>query len=63
MQVYKITPGFNKETGKGLNPYCEKNFDAVGDWLRDAEPGEVILVEVIEMSEEVCSALPEYMGP
>ena len=57
MIVFKVWPGVD------LNPCCEKDPAAVLVWLEEAEPGETIKIEVIEMTEEEYDKLPEYMGP
>lgn len=57
MKVYKVTPG------PGLNPCIEKDPNAVLVWLEESEPGEMITIEVKEMTEAEFEALPEYEGP
>ncbi|KKU51879.1 MAG: hypothetical protein UX75_C0059G0007 [Candidatus Moranbacteria bacterium GW2011_GWE2_47_10] len=57
MKVYKVTPG------KDLNPCTEKDPAAALVWLEESEPGDVITIEVKEMSLADYEALPEYMGP
>ncbi len=57
MKVYKVTPG------PGLNPCIEKDPNAMLVWLEESEPGEVITVEVLEMTQAEFEALPEYEGP
>lgn len=57
MRVYKITPG------EGTCPYIEPNPAVIVDWLTDAELGEKITVDVLEMSEKEYKGLPEYTGP
>ena len=63
MKVYKIIPGYNPQTGKGLNPCIEKEIKNIAIWFEEAEPGESILIEVMKMSEKEYQKLPEYMGP
>ena len=57
MKVFKVYPGVD------LNPCCEKYPADVLVWLEEAEPGEVVKIEVMEMTEEEYEALPEYEGP
>ena len=57
MKVFKVWPGVD------LNPCCEKDPAAALIWLEEAEPGEVIKIEVMEMTEKEYEALPEYEGP
>lgn len=57
MKVFKVTPG------EGLAPCCEKEIKNVSVWIEEAERGEVITVEVLEMSEKEYEELPEYIGP
>jgi hypothetical protein len=57
MIVYKVTPG------KDLNPCIEKDPSATLIWLEESQPGDVITIEVKEMTEAEFEALPEYMGP
>jgi hypothetical protein len=57
MKVYNISPG------KGCNKCCEKDPKNALIWLEEAEPGETITIDVMEMSEEDFNSLPEYMGP
>ena len=63
MTVYKIIPDYNPETKKGLSSCTEKDVKNIAIWFEEAEPGESILVQVMEMSEEEYQKLPEYMGP
>jgi len=57
IKVFRVTPG------KGLNSCCEKNFELIKAWLDEAEPGDVITIEVLRMMEDVYANLPEYAGP
>lgn len=57
MRVYKVTPV------EGLNPCIEKYPEDVAVWLQEAEVGEKITVEIIEMSEKEFENLEEYLGP
>ncbi len=57
MMVFEVNPG------KGLNRCTEKNAEAVLVWLQEAQPGDTIIVNVKEMTEEAYAHLPEYMGP
>ncbi len=57
MIVYKTYPD------KDCSPCIEKSPQAVMIWLQEAQPGETITVEVMEMSEDEYNSLPEYMGP
>ena len=57
MKVYKVTPGI------GLNPCCEKDLKTIQIWVEEAEPGEILTVEILEMSEVEYNKFPEYMGP
>jgi len=56
MRIYMITPGHG-------NPCYEIDIEAVMEWFKEAQPGNRFVVNVIEMSEEEYTALPEYMGP
>jgi len=58
MIVYKMGP-------KGFNQHIEKDPTKVVEcWLNDdAMPGDIIEVEVMEMTENEYESLPEYMGP
>ncbi len=55
--MYKVIPG------KGCNPCCEKEIKSVCVWLEEAEVGDELKIEVIEMTENEYNELPEYMGP
>ena len=55
MKVYKVTPW-------GCNSCIEKRPEDVAEVLREAEEGETIFINVIEMTEEEYEALPESMG-
>ena len=57
MNVFKVWPG------EGLNPCIEKDPSACLTWLEEAEPGDTVKIEVLEMTEAEYDALPEYMGP
>jgi len=57
MRAFKITPG------KGYSSCCEKEAKSVIDWLEISEVGDIITVEIIELSEKEYNQLPEYMGP
>lgn len=57
MKVYKTTPDI------GLNSCCEKDPKLALFWLEAATPGEIITIEVLEMSEEEYNSLPEFTGP
>lgn len=57
MKVYKLTPG------PSLNPCVERDLRDLLQWFDDAEPGEKMTVEVLEMTEGEYADLPEYMGP
>ena len=57
MKVYKLTPG------PSLNPCVEKEPRNLLPFFDDAEPGDKMTVEVLEMSEGEYLDLPEYMGP
>lgn len=57
MKVFKVWPG------EGLNPCIEKDPSACLTWLEESEQGEIIKIEVLEMTEAEYDALPEYMGP
>jgi hypothetical protein len=57
MKIYKITPG------EMLNPVCEKDSTSILSWLEEAESGEKIVIDIIEMTEDEYNDLPEYMGP
>lgn len=57
MKVFKVWPG------EGLNPCIEKEINACFVWLEESEPGDVIKIEVLEITESEYDALPEYMGP
>ncbi len=46
-----------------LNSCIEKDPKDVLIWLEESEPGAIITIDVMEMSEEEYNALPEYMGP
>ena len=58
MRVYKMGP-------KGLNKEIVKDPIAVVEhWLNsDAETGDIIEVEILEMNPEEYTSLPEYLGP
>lgn len=60
IKVYKITPDYNKKTGKGLNPCVEKEIKDISIWLEEAQIGENILIEVKEMTKLEYRNLPEY---
>lgn len=57
MKVYTIQPG------KDLNSCTEKDIKNIIPWLEESEIGDIITIEVVEMSEEEYNFLPEYMGP
>ncbi len=57
MKVYRVEPD------KGLNKCTEKHIQDILVWFEESEPGSVITIEVLEMSEDDYDALPEYMGP
>jgi hypothetical protein len=61
MKVFNIFPG------KDCNPHCERYLenavDSIREWLLNGDPGEVVKIEILEMSEEEYSALPEWEGP
>ena len=57
MKVFKLTPG------KGNSPCVESDIRNLNAWFEDAEPGDVYTVEVLYMTEDEYSRLPEYMGP
>jgi hypothetical protein len=57
MKVYRIAPD------KDMNACTEKDLKDVMEWLKNAEVGHVLRIEVGEMSEEDYGALPEYTGP
>ena len=57
MKVYKVTPG------EGLEPCIETEPSAAISWLECAEIGDVITIEIKEMTEAEFEALPEYRGP
>lgn len=57
MKIFKVWPGEN------LNPCCEKTLDAVAYWLDMAEKGDIVKVEIMEMTETEYESLPEYTGP
>ena len=57
MKVFKVWPG------EGLNPCIEKDPSACLTWLEESESGEIIKIEVLEMTEAEYEALPEYVGP
>jgi hypothetical protein len=63
MKVYKIIPDYNMITQKGLNPCIESDSKNIFIWFEEAEPGEKILIEVMEMPEKEYEKLPDYMGP
>ena len=57
MKIFKVWPG------GGLNPCVEKDPSACMTWLEESEQGDVIKIEVLEMTESEYEALQEYMGP
>lgn len=57
MKVFKVCPG------EGLNICVEKGPSACLEWLEESEPGDVIKIEVLKMTEAEYGALPEYEGP
>ena len=57
MKIFKVCPSV------GLNPCIEKDPSACLAWLEESEPGDVIKIEVLEMTEAEYDALPEYTGP
>jgi hypothetical protein len=57
MKVFKVWPSVD------LNPCIEKDPSACMVWLEESEPGDVIKIEVLEMTEAEYDALPEYTGP
>lgn len=63
MKAYKITPDYNPETGKGLNPCIEIDPGKIEIWLEESEFVEYFLIQIIEISEEEYNNLPEYIGP
>jgi hypothetical protein len=57
VKVYDVQPD------KGLDSCCETDFDVIVDgYLRDAQPGDIITIKVLEMEESEFKALPECMG-
>lgn len=56
MKVYKLTPG------PGFNPCIEREIRNLLVWFDEAEPGETMTIEVLEMTEGEYVDLPEYMG-
>ena len=57
IKVFRVTPG------KDLNPFSEVEIKDVILWLEEAQPGDTITIEVLEMSKQEYDNLPEYMGP
>ena len=57
MKVYKVTPG------KGCNPYCEIAPETVLDVIEESEIGDIVTVEIIDISEEKYKNASEYEGP
>jgi hypothetical protein len=61
MKVYNVSPG------KDCNYHVEVNIDiaieAAKEWLKEAEPGEIISITVDEMSEKEYNDLSDYVGP
>ena len=57
MKVFKVCPG------EGLCSCIEKDTSACLTWLEESEPGEIIKIEVLEMTEAEYEDLPEYPGP
>ena len=57
MKVFKVCPG------EGLCSRIEKDPSACLTWLEESEPGEIIKIEVLEMTEAEYEDLPEYTGP
>ncbi len=57
MKIFKVWPDGD------LNPCIEKEPEACLVWLEEAEPGDNIRIEVLEMAQEEYDKLPEYMGP
>ena len=57
MKVFKVCPG------EGLCSCIEKDTSACLTWLEESEPGEIIKIEVLEMTEAEYEDLPEYTGP
>jgi len=61
MKVYRIWPDV------GQNPHTEDSIEAtvesIRTWLEEGAKGTVIMVRILEMSEEEFGNLPEYMGP
>ena len=54
MKIYKITPD-------GGNSCCEKDLDAIMEWLRESDTGSIYTIEVMEMSEEKYDNLIEMV--
>ncbi len=59
-ETFKV---FNVTPGKGLNPVCERDPQNALAWFEEAEPGSVITIEVLEMTEKEYGDLTEYEGP
>ena len=57
MKAYKITPEPN------FNSCIETNINGVIVWCVEADFGEKITIEILEISEEEYNKLPEYKGP
>lgn len=57
MKVFNVTPGI------GCNPCIEEDLKDILIWFQEAGVGDIITVEILEMSEKEYSELPEYMGP
>lgn len=47
------------------DPWCIVSFDAICLWdgnISEMEVGDTMIIEVVEMTQEQCEALPEFEG-
>jgi len=57
MKVYKIW------MGKGCNPFCTNDLDDIEITVFNAEVGEIVKIEILEMTESEYNRLSEFTGP
>jgi hypothetical protein len=57
LKMYKVWPA------PGSNPCIEKRVEDIMVWFEEAEPGDRITIDILEMNEQEWRGLPEYMGP
>ena len=61
MKVYKITPCY--QCNSHSEDSIESAVSSVQEWLKESDVGNIIKIEILEMTKKEYDALPEYLGP